>query len=229
MKRNLVIAGIFVSFFGVLLQFERTVVVEADAVQAPRFEVDPLWPKPLPNHWVIGSTVGVSVDSHDRIWIVHRANNDPGELRSSTNPPQATCCNRAPCVMEFDQAGNLLRHWGGPGEGYDWPIEMHGITVDYEGNVWLGAAGNELMPGTARGSSAAAQVPHEVGRSDLTVGVHDEMILKFTGDGKFLMQMGKPAQSKGSDDVENLRRPAKTFVDPKPMNCTSRTVTAIIA
>jgi hypothetical protein len=215
MKRNLVIAGIFVSIFGALLQFERRVVVEADAIQAPRFEVDPLWPKPLPNHWVIGSTVGVAVDSQDHIWIVHRANNDPSELRSTTNPPQATCCNRAPFVMEFDQAGNLLRHWGGPGEGYDWPIEMHGITVDYHGNVWLGAAGNELMPGAARGSGAPAQISHEVGRSDLTADVHDEMILKFTGDGKFLMQIGKPAQSKGSDDVENLRRPAKTFADPK--------------
>src|SRR6185436_1808972 len=42
-------------------------------VQAPRFEVDPLWPKPLPNHWVIGSTIGVWVDARDHIWIIHRA------------------------------------------------------------------------------------------------------------------------------------------------------------
>jgi hypothetical protein len=43
------------------------------AVQAPRFEVDPLWPKPMPNHWVLGQTIGVAVDSDDHIWIVHRS------------------------------------------------------------------------------------------------------------------------------------------------------------
>ena len=39
------------------------------------------------------------------------------------------------------------------------------------------------------------------------------MIMKFTQDGKFLMQIGKVGASKGSNDVENLRRPAKIFVD----------------
>src|SRR5437899_6904030 len=39
------------------------------------------------------------------------------------------------------------------------------------------------------------------------------MIVKFTQAGKFLMQIGKPGQSKGSNDTENLRRPAKTFID----------------
>ena len=37
---------------------------------APRFEPDPLWPKPLPNHWVLGQTVGVWVDSDDHVWVV---------------------------------------------------------------------------------------------------------------------------------------------------------------
>jgi DNA-binding beta-propeller fold protein YncE len=215
MKRNLVIAGIFVSILGASLQLEKRSVVEAAAVQAPRFEVDPLWPKPLPNHWVMGSTVGVSVDSQDHVWIVHRGNNDLGELRSSTNPPQAECCSSAPFVLEFDQAGNLLRHWGGPGEGYDWPQDMHGVTVDYKGNVWLGSSGLGTVPPAARGSGPPARVTPQKGQSDLTAALHDEMILKFTRDGKFLLQIGKPGQSKGSNDPENVRRAAKTFVDPK--------------
>jgi DNA-binding beta-propeller fold protein YncE len=81
-------------------------------------------------------------------------------------------------------------HWGGPGPGYDWPERNHGITVDFKGNVWIGGA-DQLVPS------------------------HDHMLLKFTREGKFLLQIGKPSASKGSDDVENLRLPAKTFVDPK--------------
>ena len=54
-----------------------------NSVQAPHFEVDPMWPKPLPNHWVLGSTIGVSVDERDHVWIIHRGsatlgNNEKG-------------------------------------------------------------------------------------------------------------------------------------------------------
>ena len=42
------------------------------AVSAPTFEVDPLWPKPLPNHWVLGNVIGVGVDANDHVFIVHR-------------------------------------------------------------------------------------------------------------------------------------------------------------
>ena len=41
------------------------------------------------------------------------------------------------------------------------------------------------------------------------------MVLKFTQEGKFLMAIGKPGASEGSNDVENLGLPAKIFVDPK--------------
>jgi DNA-binding beta-propeller fold protein YncE len=182
---------------------ERRAAVEAAGVQAPTFEVDPLWPKPLPNHWLIGMTIGVAVDAQEHIWIVHRQGSlEPGELHASTNPPMAMCCAAAPPVLEFDQAGNLLRHWGGPGQGYDWPNSNHGITVDYKGNVWIGGNGRGPQGG---GGDNEGQVGG--GR------FYDNMVLKFTQDGKFLMQIGKPSQSKGSNDVENLRLPAKTFID----------------
>jgi DNA-binding beta-propeller fold protein YncE len=89
-------------------------------------------------------------------------------------------------VLEFDQEGNLLRHWGGPGPGYEWPESNHGIFVDYKGNVWIG--GN---------------------------GAKDAHILKFTKDGKFLMQVGRLGGNKGSNDLENFGRVAKIWVDPK--------------
>jgi DNA-binding beta-propeller fold protein YncE len=207
MRRN---AYIGVSFLVVIITLaiassvlERKAAVEAAGLQAPTFEVDPFWPKPLPNHWLIGMTIGVSVDAQEHVWIVHRQGSlEPGELHASSNPPIAQCCAAAPPVLEFDQAGNLLRHWGGPGQGYDWPNSNHGITIDYKGNVWIGGNGRGPQGG---GGDNEGQVGG--GR------FYDNMVLKFTQDGKFLMQIGKPNQSKGSNDVENLRLPAKTFID----------------
>jgi DNA-binding beta-propeller fold protein YncE len=196
MTRNVCIASALVAVLVALgiasVALERRSVAEAAGIEAPTFEVDPMWPKPLPNHWILGNAIGVSVDSQDHVWIIHRRNSiEPMERYAATTPPGGDCCIAAPPVLEFDEAGNLLRHWGGPGKGYDWPTSNHGITVDYKGNVWI--AGN--------GQTKNVDV--------------DNQVLKFTADGKFLMQIGKPRQSKGSNDTDNLRLPAKTFVDPK--------------
>ena len=209
MKRRYSIA-ILVAVSGALAAgwywLERRANVQAAGVQAPRFEVDPLWPKPLPNHWVIGATIGVAADGNDHIWIIHRAGSlEAKEQYASTNPPAADCCVAAPPVLEFNEAGDLIGHWGGPGEGYDWPSSNHGIDVDHKGNVWIG--------GNGRGPQPAALPSDE---SRMGGGrVHDSMVLKFTQSGRFLMQIGKPNQGKGSNDPENLRLPAKTLVDPK--------------
>ncbi|HTS48483.1 MAG TPA: hypothetical protein VMH05_11095 [Bryobacteraceae bacterium] len=203
----------------------RRAVVQAAGVQAPRFEVDPLWPKPLPNHWILGQTIGVSVDANDHIWIIHRAGSlEPGEVHATTSPAIAQCCAPAPPVLEFDEEGNLIGHWGGPGNGYDWPDSNHGITVDYKGNVWIGGNGRGAAPGGrgrggrgGRGAGAPTgdQTAYNEGQVSGTQSFNDNMILKFTQEGKFLMQIGKPNQSKGSNDIANLRLPAKIFVDPK--------------
>ncbi len=186
---------------------EKKAAVQAAGVQAPMFEVDPMWPKPMPNHWVIGMAIGVSVDAEDNVWIIHRGGSlEPKEKYGDTNPPGAECCMTAPPVLEFDKAGNLIGHWGGPGEGYDWPNSNHGITVDYKGNVWIG--GNGAGPRQAAPANADSE----------TAGISryaDNQILKFTKDGKFLMQIGHPYKSKGSNDTENLKGAAKMFVDPK--------------
>ena len=207
MKRNLGAALIFMALVLALeigsVVLGKRAALEAAGAQAPMFEVDPFWPKPLPNHWLIGMTIGVSVDAQDHVWSVHRQGSlEPGEKHATTNPPIAQCCAPAPPVLEFDQAGNLLRHWGGPGQGYDWPNSNHGITIDYKGNVWIGGNGRGPQGG---GGDNEGQVGG--GR------FYDNMVLKFTQDGQFLMQIGKPNQSKGSNDVENLRLPAKTFID----------------
>ena len=212
MKRNLYIGLIFSTLLIALgvasTVLEKRAAVEAAGVQAPRFEVDPMWPKPLPNHWLLGMTIGVSVDAQDHIWIIHRgASLERMENYLAANPPASECCMAAPPVLEFDEEGNLIGHWGGPGQGYDWPASNHGITVDYKGNVWIG--GNGRGAAVAPPTQAAALNESQPGGGPF----NDNMVLKFTQDGKFLMQIGRPGQSKGSNDLENLKGPAKMFVD----------------
>jgi DNA-binding beta-propeller fold protein YncE len=166
-----------------------------------------MWPKPLPNHWVMGSVIGVSVDASDHIWVIHREGSlEEKEKYATWKPPAAECCAPAPPVLEFNEAGDLIGSWGGPGQGYDWPTSNHGIDVDYKGNVWIG--------GNGRGQQPTA-LPADESKMAGVGPVHDSMVLKFTQEGKLLMQIGKPNQSKGANDFENLRLPAKSLVDPK--------------
>jgi hypothetical protein len=191
-KRGLVVGASFVAVLVALGACQAFLDSKAGGagptVQAPVFEVDPLWPKPLPNHWLLGMTIGVWADEQDHIWIIHRgaATLSNMEKGADLNPPTGECCRAAPPVLEFDREGNLLRHWGGPGPGYEWPESNHGIFVDYKGNVWIG--GN---------------------------GAKDAHILKFTKDGRFLMQVGRLGGNKGSNDLDNFGRVAKIWVDPK--------------
>ena len=143
----------------------------------PTFRVDPSWPKPLPNRWIIGAVAGVAVDKRGHVWITHRpATLQPNETRS--------IWKAAPPVIEFDAAGTLVSAWGGPGDGYEWPHLEHGIYVDDQDHVWLGAGGDK-----------------------------DAHVLKFTREGKFLMQIGHQGRSGGSNDTANLGGPANVVVD----------------
>ena len=168
-------------------------------VEAPYFEVDPLWPKPLPNHWVLGSSIGVSVDDRDHVWMIHRGSATMADKEKALETKLSDeCCGAAPPVLEFDPEGTLVGHWGGPGSGYEWPTSNHGITVDHKGNVWIGGNG----PG-------------------------DSQVLKFSRSGKFLLQIGKanarmtqaassakPTYVGNSNDQVSFGRVAKIFVDP---------------
>src|SRR3954467_10592230 len=96
----------------------------------PSYKVDPFWPKPLPNHWIVGAVAGVAVDSRDHVWIIQRPSTlQPNETRS--------IWRAAPPVIEFDAAGNVVQAWGGPGAGYEWPELEHGIYVDGKDQVWI--------------------------------------------------------------------------------------------
>jgi hypothetical protein len=190
-RKNLLIGTGFlaalVALFGVERTLERSASAQGDTVEAPMFEVDPMWPKPLPNGWLMGMTIGVGVDAEDHVWIVHRPDTlSENETAAGQEPPVATCCSAAPPVLQFDQAGNLISSWGGPGDGYDWQASNHGITVDHKGIVWIGGNGNG-----------------------------DGHVLKFTQDGKFVAQYGRAGETPDSNTTEYFGRVAKIFVDPE--------------
>ncbi|MGE0448188.1 MAG: hypothetical protein AB7Q29_01245 [Vicinamibacterales bacterium] len=152
--------------------------------ETPSFKADPAWPKPLPNNWAIGQVAGVAVDARDHVWILHRpATLGPGR---GSNPAPPKPGVPAPPVIEFDASGTLLQAWGGPGAGYEWPTNEHGLSIDDKGNVWVTGG-----------------------------GAKDAQVLKFTRDGKFLLQIGKQGQVRGNDDTTGLERPTGAVVDPK--------------
>lgn len=109
----------------------------------------------------------------------------PRTLDARQRGEEGMCCVPAPPVIEFAPDGTVLRSWGGEGDGYEWPESEHGIHIDHEGYVWIG------------GNAA-----------------DDAHILKFTKDGEFVLQIGRYGRSGGSNDTENLGRPADIRVDP---------------
>ena len=157
----------------------------AHAGDIPAFAVDASWPKQLPNNWIMGQVGGITVDWQGHIWVIQRPRSLTEDEKGVTlNPPRSKCCVPAPPVLEFDADGNLLRSWGGPGDGYEWVGREHGIEVDERGFVWIG------------------------GNAD-----NDNVLLKFTLDGKFVMQIGKIAPRTGSNDTTQLGKPAETAID----------------
>ena len=166
---------------------QRTAAAQAKmAVQAPRFEVDPMWPDPLPNHWVMGNVIGVGIDKNDHVYIIHRGAGslEPKEIYAAATPPASECCLPAPPVIEFDAAGKFVRAWGGPGQGFEWPESNHGVTPDSKGNLFIGGNGG-----------------------------NDGHVLKFTTQGKFVKQFGFAYASAGSNDMFAFNKVAKVSLD----------------
>jgi hypothetical protein len=152
----------------------------------PQFEVDRTWPQ-VPAKWKLGDASSIAVDAQDNVYVLHR----PRTLK----PEDAAMA--APPVMVFDGAGKYVKSWGGAGSGFEWPEREHGIHIDRNGHVWIG--GNNCPEGGNAGLKPIA----------------DDALLKFTLEGKFLLQIGRSNQSKGDADTVNVHRAADAWVDAR--------------
>ena len=152
----------------------------------PTFAVDPSWPK-VPDRYKLGDISSIAIDAHGNAHVLHR----PRTLKKPEDVAKA-----APAVVVFDPAGNFIRAWGGAGAGFDWPEREHGIHIDHRGFVWIG--GNQCPTSGLAGLKPVA----------------DDALLKFTLDGKFVLQIGKSNQSKGDADTTNVHRAADAWVPP---------------
>lgn len=168
-------------------RLQESATAASNGRQVPHFQVDPFWPKPLPNKWILGSTIGVAVDARDHIYIVHR--NDDGNFASQElglDAGTADCCTAAPPILEFDPDGNLINAWGGPGAGYTWPSSNHGIEVAPNGDIWIGGNGRD-----------------------------DSHVLVFTRDGQFVREIGIPGNDIDSNSTTHFSRVAEIAIDPR--------------
>ena len=158
----------------------------AGAADTPRFDIDASWPKPLPNNWIFGQIAGIYIDKRDNVWIIQRPRTVNERDKRAETGYKAKCCFTAPSVVVFNQAGDVIKSWGGPktAQGYAWPQNEHGIFVDDTGHVWL--AGN---------------------------GENDGMVLKFDSNGTFLLQIGTSAPQTNSLDTTRVGRAADMVVD----------------
>jgi DNA-binding beta-propeller fold protein YncE len=157
----------------------------AQARSMPMFEVDKAWPK-KPANMKFGDVSSIAIDANDNAWVLTRPRTLKGDDAKMAASP----------ITIFDAAGNYVRGWGGNGNGYEWPEREHGILIDSKGFVWVG--GNSCPSNGLPGLKPVA----------------DDQLLKFTQDGKFVMQIGHSNQSKGNADTNNLHRPADAQLYP---------------
>ena len=99
----------------------------------PKYEVDPTWPKPLPDKWVTGAVSGVCTDSQDHVFIVNRGNLTENELDAG---------RQAPPIMEFDPQGTVVNSWG---NRETLPGGLHGCFVDYQNNIWVAGSQDGMI------------------------------------------------------------------------------------
>jgi DNA-binding beta-propeller fold protein YncE len=187
MKRTWLVVALLSAVAGLVVAeraLQRT--ANAQASPPPTYQVDPVWPQ-MPEQWTLGQVSGVAVDSRDHVWIVQRPWSLQGDEQAQN--PEAECCRAAPPVMEFTTEGVFVQAWGGPGEGYEWPADEHGIHIDHNDNVWISSAGGPRLRERT-----------------------ENHLLKFTRDGQFLLQIGTRGASEGSLDIKNLNNAADMYV-----------------
>ena len=180
------VAALLVMFQQGQKHFSQPASAASNERLAPQMVVDPFWPQPLPDKWILGATIGIAVDSRDHIYIVHRnQDNNFATQEIGLDNGVAECCTAAPPIIEFDPAGNVVNAWGGPGEGYTWPDSNHGLEIAPNGNIWIGGNGGA-----------------------------DSHILVFSAEGDFVREIGLPGEPVDSNSTTHFNKVAEIAIDP---------------
>ena len=209
-------------------QPEATAAADLLAGEVPIYEWDPHWPtRPLPNHWALGNVVGVDVDAEDNVWILQRPRTllHGHEDDASYPIPESECCVPAPAVIVFNQAGDVITSWGGPGSEYEWP-QFRGQSsmatdIIREGTVPPGRVGQR----TRQVTGPPLDYPWPESEHTLTLDSNGYVwignnggshVLQMTRDGTFVRAFGRAGASRaerGSNMTDTLNRPAGITVD----------------
>src|ERR1700728_1359227 len=209
--------------------------------KTPGFVVDPAWPQPLPNNWLLGQIGGLYVDPHDHIWVYNRprtmttdeaglegpvagAKNEEGLAISGlgqerASGPVSDCCKAAPSILEFDTDGKLLRAWGGPSDpgflGGKCKAEAGCIWPSSEHGIYIDRNDNVCLSG----NSAAADRGGSPWATNKVGG--DGFVQKFDMDGNFKLRIGGTPTRPDSNDTHGgvngtplLYQAADMVVDP---------------
>lgn len=208
------------------------------ADQLPIYVVDPTWPPTLPNDWILGDIRGLFADDDDHLWVIHMPSSlTPQEIGAAVTPPIADCCIPAPPVLELDPEGKVLQAWGGPGPGYTWFNQEHGIYIDHNGFVWMGTSngmhvmkftkdGKHLLtigePGINKGSNdpnhlgGPANFYVEPKTNELFIAdgyINKRVVVYDAATGKYKRHWG--AYGKVPDDTEKYTYPVKVETPPQ--------------
>src|SRR5712692_7728332 len=214
--------------------------VANDRNNAPRFKVDPFWPKPLPSDvetnpaaatdgnrttgpgatkpWVTGEVAGHGIDSNDHVFIVTRG--PQGNLVS----PETVIAHPSPSVVEFDRAGNVVNSW---------PPNIMSATAPW----WtapidpVGCDGSPACHGALRGVPQGIHGLFVDYQDNVWIaGNGDGIVQKYSHDGsRLLLQIGMrgvcdnpPANTCGNSGANLLanmshtllNEPANMYIDP---------------
>ena len=217
MKKTVVFAVMVCAWLVASGRFSAPVEAQGNA---PKFEIDPWWPKPLPEGWIIGRTGSICSDAHDHLIVTNRRDITAEEAETS---------KQAPSILIFDLAGNLVDSWG---DSDTVPGTIHGCFVDRENNVWVTGNGDGIIQkwthngkllmqigkrgvfdssdGTAKGRSLNASPAQffnpaglvvDPGNGDVYVadGYGNRRVAVFDRQGKFLRQWGRQATQEDID------------------------------
>jgi DNA-binding beta-propeller fold protein YncE len=101
--------------------------------RAPNYAVDPTWPKPFPDQWVVGGLGGVCVDAQDHVFILNRQDVAEGELNGG---------RPAPPIIEIDADGKVVNSWG---DRTVIDSRIHSCHVDKDSNVWIASSPSGMV------------------------------------------------------------------------------------